>query len=104
MPTSPDLVWQPSLLSLGERVGIDPTFSKLKRVHLDEESWVDVAPGWVSGADRLFEELVAGRAWEQRSRRMYDRRVDEPRLTSTWRAASGDPLEPPVLEEIRIAL
>ena len=65
---------------------------------------MDHAPGWVSGADRLFEEVLEGRDWGQRSRRMYDQRVREPRLTSGWNARSGEGLEPPVLEEIRSAL
>ena len=35
---------------------------------------------------------------------MYDRRVLEPRLTSSWTLDSGMALEPPLLEEIRQAL
>jgi alkylated DNA repair dioxygenase AlkB len=104
MSTSPDLVWQPSLLATGETVDIDRSFSALERIELDDDSWVDHAPGWVTGADRLFEEVLAGRDWGQRSRRMYDQRVREPRLTSPWNIQSGEPLEPPILEEIRRAL
>jgi alkylated DNA repair dioxygenase AlkB len=104
MPSSPELVWQPSLFGAVEAIGIDPSFSRLRRINLDAESWVDHAPGWVSGADRLFEEVLGSREWQQRSRRMYDKRVEEPRLTSPWNARSGEPLEPPVLEEIRVAL
>jgi len=35
---------------------------------------------------------------------MYDQTVREPRLTAPWDAASGEPLQPPILEEIRRAL
>jgi alkylated DNA repair dioxygenase AlkB len=98
---SPDVIWQPSLLALGETIGIDRSFSGLQRVQLDEESWIDHAPAWVSGADLLFGEILTGRKWEQRSRRMYDKRVQEPRLTAPWNLESGEPLEPPILEEIR---
>jgi alkylated DNA repair dioxygenase AlkB len=101
---SPDVIWQPSLLALGETIGIDRSFSGLQRVQLDEESWIDHAPAWVSGADLLFGEILTGRKWEQRSRRMYDKRVQEPRLTAPWNLESGEPLEPPVLEEIRVVL
>ncbi|MEA2461710.1 MAG: hypothetical protein QOH90_1887, partial [Actinomycetota bacterium] len=73
----------------------------LERVQLDPESWVDYVPAWVSGADALFEHLVGSLTWGQRSRKMYDRTVQEPRLTSLWRASSGDPLEPPSLETMR---
>ena len=101
---SSGLVWQPSLLAATEAVDFDRSFARVRRIELDPESWVDHAPAWVSGADRLFEHVLAGRDWGQRSRRMYDRRVLEPRLTSPWNAASGEPLEPPVLEAIRVAL
>jgi alkylated DNA repair dioxygenase AlkB len=104
MATSPDLAWQPSLLALGEAASVDRAFTKLQRIHLDDESWVDHAPDWVSGADLLFEELLAGRSWEQRSRQMYDQRVEEPRLTDSWRAESGQPLAPAILEDIRALL
>lgn len=103
MPPSPNLSWQPSLFGLDE-VGVDRSLARLSRVDLDPEAWVDQVPGWVSGADRLFEEILATREWEQRSRRMYDQTVQEPRLTAPWRADSGQPLEPPVLEEIRAVL
>ncbi len=96
--------WQPSLFALAEEPDIDRSFSTMRRIHLDDESWVDHAPGWVSGPDRLFEELLAGIQWEQRSRHMYDKRVLEPRLTAHWNADSGEPLTPPVLEEMRKAL
>jgi alkylated DNA repair dioxygenase AlkB len=104
MPPSPDLAWQPSLFAAGERSDVDRSFSTLRRIHLDGDSWVDHGPGWLEGADRLFEEVLTGRSWEQRSRRMYDQRVEEPRLTAPWSADSGEPLEPPVLESIRKVL
>jgi alkylated DNA repair dioxygenase AlkB len=96
--------WQPSLLAVEEAMEVDRSFSELRRIELDHESWVDHAPGWISGADRLFEEVLTGRQWEQRSRRMYDKRVQEPRLTAPWDARSDGPLDPPILEEIRWVL
>jgi len=89
---------------VGETLDIDRSFAGVERIQLDDESWVDHLPGWVSGADRLFEETLTGRDWGQRSRRIYDQEVVEPRLTSGWSLRSGDPLLPPVLEEIRGAL
>lgn len=97
-------MWQPSLLGSSERAAIDHSFPELGRIHLDDDSWVDHAPGWLTGADHVFEAILVGRPWEQRSRQMYDQRVEEPRLTAPWDARSGDPLEPPILEEIRRAL
>jgi alkylated DNA repair dioxygenase AlkB len=103
-PPAEELVWQPSLLAVEEVPEVDASFAGLRRVELDHESWVDHLPGWVSGSDRLFEEILAGRDWGQRSRRMYDRRVLEPRLTAPWNIDSGEPLLPPILEEIRALL
>jgi alkylated DNA repair dioxygenase AlkB len=103
MPASPHLTWQPSLFALDDPA-VDRSFSGLGRIDLDDQAWVDHAPGWVSGADRLFEEILAGRGWDQRTRRMYDQTVEEPRLTAPWSLDSGEPLEPPLLEEIRIEL
>jgi alkylated DNA repair dioxygenase AlkB len=82
----------------------DHTFSSLRRIDLDPESWIEHAPGWIAEPDRLFEEILTSRHWQQRSRRMYDRRVLEPRLTAPWSLESGEPLGPPILEEIRVLL
>lgn len=95
--------FQPSLLD-SEPPSFDRAFSRLERLHLDDTSWIDWAPGWVSGSDRLFAELLASRRWESRTRWMYDRRVVEPRLTSPWSVAQGVPLEPAVVDELRRAL
>ena len=80
-PNAPDLAWQPSLWA-EQSTCVDASFSGLERTHLDENSWVDYCPRWVSGSDRAFEEMLRNVAWSQRRRRMYDRVVDEPRLTS----------------------
>ena len=104
MSPSPDLIWQPSLFSADERPDVDRSFAALKRVRLDHQAWVDHASGWVSGSDLVFEQILEGRDWAQRSRRMYDQTVQEPRLTAPWNAHSGEPLDPPILEDIRAAL
>lgn len=105
MRTSPDhFVWQPSLLAAAEEIDFDRRFSNVKRIRLDDESWVDQAPNWVSGSDALFEEIIRARDWGQRKRRMYDQKVLEPRLTAPWNAKSGEPLDPPILDDIRQVL
>ena len=104
MSTSPHLSWQPSLFEAANETSIDRGFQGLERIQLDPASWIDYAPAWMTGSDALFAELVDGRDWGQRSRPMYERRVKEPRLTSLWRASSGEPLEPPILEEMRTVL
>jgi len=100
----PELAWQPSLFAMHDAIAVDQTFAGVERIELDSDSWVDHGPGWVRGADRLYDEVVATRDWGQRTRRMYDKNIVEPRLTSGWNLASGEPLEPPILEEIRLLL
>jgi alkylated DNA repair dioxygenase AlkB len=82
----------------------DPSLRKTERIWLDGEAWLDRVDGWVAGADVLFDTIVSGTAWGQRTRRMYDRDVVEPRLTAHWSMASGEPLHPPILESMRAAL
>jgi len=104
MSSSPDLIWQPSLLDAGPAPGIDETFAAAVRIDLDRRSWIERVPGWVSGSDALFDHLLKTADWGQRTRTMWDREVLEPRLTSWWGAESGRPLEPPILERMRRAL
>jgi alkylated DNA repair dioxygenase AlkB len=99
-----DLSWQPSLLDAGPEPGIDETFAGAVRVDLDKRSWIDRVPGWVADSDALFAHLLATADWGQRTRKMWDHEVLEPRLTSWWGAGSGKPLEPPILERMRQAL
>ena len=80
------------------------SFTGLRRIQLDEASWLDHLPGWVSGSDGLFAQVLATRPWGERTRWMYDRRVREPRLTASWNLGSGLPLEPAILEEMRRCL
>ncbi|MGA8045783.1 MAG: alpha-ketoglutarate-dependent dioxygenase AlkB [Dermatophilaceae bacterium] len=71
----------------------------MSRVQLDQRSWVDVRPGWLSAPDVLFENLVREVPWHAERRQMYDRIVDVPRLTKFY--GRGDPLPHPVLDSAR---
>jgi alkylated DNA repair dioxygenase AlkB len=95
------LTWQPSLLDADPEPAVDGTFAGAVRIDLDSRSWIERCPGWVAGSDTLFDELVRTAAWSQRTRKMWDNEVLEPRLTAWWGASSGDPLEPPILERMR---
>jgi len=46
---------------------------------------VELRRGWLLGSDTMCEELIASVPWGQQRRRMYERVVDEPRLS--WRSA-----------------
>jgi len=82
----------------------DASFASLQRIELDPESWIEYAPEWLGGSDLFFEQVFKGHNWAQRSRWMYEKMVLEPRLTAHWHLGSGAPLQPVLLEEIRLAL
>jgi alkylated DNA repair dioxygenase AlkB len=104
MSAAHDLAWQASLLDAGPEPAVDRSFSGAVRIELDKRSWIERVPGWVSGSDALFALLLETADWGQRTRKMWDQEVLEPRLTSSWRAESGRSLRPPVLEAMRRAL
>lgn len=73
-----DLAWQ-SLDTAELDLGLP------RRRVLAGGAWIDVVPGWLPGADGLFARLLDETPWgPQRSVRMYDRTVPEPRLTHRW--------------------
>jgi alkylated DNA repair dioxygenase AlkB len=78
----PVLLAQPSLLGLDEP-SFDPTFAALQRTELGAGAWIDHQPGWLSGHQRVFDDLVESVAWEQHSRPMYERLVVVPRLVGS---------------------
>ena len=59
-------------------------FGRAAEHRLDEHSWITHVPAFVTGHGRLFAELAAIDGWEQRRRWMYNRVVDEPRLTAEY--------------------
>lgn len=75
---------------------------EFERAALDARSWIDLARGWLQGADTLLDVLVESVEWRQGRRQMYGRMVDDPRL-SHWYPA-GSELPHPVFAEIRAAL
>ena len=96
MATSPDLSWQPSLLD-GDEPRVDATFASLVRHQLDERAWVDFCPGWLSGADAVFDEVVDKARWQQPDRPMYGQVVTQPRLNAKWPKLA-------IIEDMRAAL
>jgi alkylated DNA repair dioxygenase AlkB len=63
---------------------------------------VDVLPGWLTGADALFERLVRAVPWRGERRQMYERLVDVPRLLCFY--GVNDLLPDPALATARDAL
>jgi alkylated DNA repair dioxygenase AlkB len=91
---------QRSLLGAGEPE-VDPAVP-FERVALDERSWVDVARGWLRGADTLLDVLIESVEWQRGRRWMYERMVDDPRLSHWYK--DGDPEPHPACAELRRAL
>ena len=92
----PDLAYQGSLLD-GGAPAVDDAFAGLRRVQLDDTCWIDHVPGWLTGSDSVFDELVSTGRFTQRDRMMYDRRVPDPRLTAGWSTDPADGELPAIL-------
>ncbi|GAA3438393.1 hypothetical protein GCM10018954_080090 [Kutzneria kofuensis] len=85
---------QASLFDQAEAPALGP-LTGVRRTQLTEGAWIDVLPGWLTGADLLFERLVGHVPWYAERRQMYDRIVDVPRLVCFYR--EHVPLPDPVL-------
>jgi alkylated DNA repair dioxygenase AlkB len=94
MTTSPISLGTAQLgLFAGDETRIDETFARARRTQLDEASWVEHVPGWLSGDERLLTELLDTAGWEQRDRWMINRTVTEPRLTAEYKDLAEAPQE-----------
>jgi alkylated DNA repair dioxygenase AlkB len=94
-------VRQGSLFDDVETVGL-AALEAARRTRLGDGAWIDVLPGWLSGAGTLFDRLVGRVPWHAERRHMYDRVVAVPRLLSFY--DEDDPLPDPVLDDARAAL
>ncbi|MFD7627907.1 alpha-ketoglutarate-dependent dioxygenase AlkB [Streptomyces sp. NPDC059851] len=93
--------FQGSLFDQGGEIGLGP-LRGLERTPLGAGAWVDHLPGWLSGADALFERLATSVPWRAERRQMYEREVDVPRLLAFYE--EGETLPEPVLDEARDVL
>ncbi|GAA3819917.1 alpha-ketoglutarate-dependent dioxygenase AlkB [Sphaerisporangium flaviroseum] len=94
--------FQGSLLDLCEEAGPGPLGSTVRRTVLAHGAWVDVRPGWIAGADALFDRLMQVVPWRAERRHMYDRIVDVPRLLKFY--DQGEELPDPLLRQAKEAL
>lgn len=95
------MLLQGSLFGESDQAALAP-LDTVRRKDLSHGAWIDLLPGWLTGADALFERLVENVPWYAERRTMYDRVVDVPRLLSFY--GEDDPLPDPVLDEARQAL
>ena len=94
--------FQASLLDLDDEVRPGALGAQVRRTTLTDGAWIDVRPGWLRGADVLFERLSRAVPWHAERRPMYDRVVDVPRLLCFY--GEGDVLPDPALVDIKAAL
>lgn len=94
------LAWQDSLFD-EEHDAL--SFDRVRRLQLDEHSWLDIVTSWLPGHAELFGLLREEAPWQQRERHMYDKLVLEPRLVAAWGRAELDAL-PDQLKDVRRAV
>jgi alkylated DNA repair dioxygenase AlkB len=79
----------------------DSAFKKLERTYLSADAWFDYAPGWLTGHEALFVQLLETVHFRREKRQMYERIVDVPRLIATL---PDDGPVPAIVEDARSAL
>jgi alkylated DNA repair dioxygenase AlkB len=88
-------------LFAGGRPAVAPA-PVFERVALDARSWVEISRGWLLGADTLLEHVIDSVPWRRGRRWMYDRMVDDPRLS--WGYGAAAPPPHPVFVEMGLHL
>jgi alkylated DNA repair dioxygenase AlkB len=96
------VVVQHSLFASSGEVGLAELGASVERRPLSDGAWIDLRPGYVTAADKLFDALASTVPWQEERMHMYDSTVRVPRLLARY--AQGAPLPHPVLEEARSAL
>jgi len=91
---------QRSLFASGE-VALDRD-APWERVALDDSSWVDVCRGHLLGADTVLDVVIDTIPWQCGRRHMYDRMVDDPRLS--YRSPRPELVAHPLLARVRAGL
>ncbi|MGB0112045.1 MAG: alpha-ketoglutarate-dependent dioxygenase AlkB [Ilumatobacteraceae bacterium] len=83
----------------------DSSLARVERRDLDERTWIEHCPNWLTGADGVFDQLVDSLPFRQRTGiPMYDQMVDEPRLTAWWSLEAGGDEPLPMLRDMRLFL
>ncbi len=89
-------VHQRSLFAVGEPQ-VNPEAVNVRH-DLGDGAWIDVRRNWLGGTDVTLDHLIETVDWHRGRRRMFDRMVDDPRLSRGF--GPGDSLPDPCLEEI----
>lgn len=82
------------MFDVGQEFGLRD-LGQVARTTLSHGAWLELLPGWMTGADELFERLVRTVPWRAERRPMYDNVVAVPRLLSWY--GRGERLPDPAL-------
>ena len=97
---------QGSLLDQVDDVGLRTLDTGVRRTPLSRGAWIDVRPGWLTGADELFARLSlggpAGVDWRSERRVMWEREVATPRLLRFY--GDREQWPDPILQQARSML
>jgi alkylated DNA repair dioxygenase AlkB len=94
--------FQASLFDCDRAPELAALAGRVRRTRLRDGAWIDLCPGWLSGADALFERLREVVPWRAERRQMYERVVDVPRLLCFYR--EHQPLPDPALDTMKAEL
>lgn len=86
------LAVQGSLLDAATEPAHDPAFGAVTRTDLGCGAWLDLVPGWLSGAETLLDRVLTAAPWAAHKRWMYDKVVSEPRLSTRGWVGAPDPV------------
>ena len=86
-------IHQSTLLG-GTEPAVTPA-ARTERIQMGATSWIDVTREWLGGADVLAVRLAETVPWRQGRRRMWDRMLDDPRL-SYWARRDDQPFDPSI--------
>jgi len=78
---------------------VHPLAGGVRRRELSHGAWVDLRPGWLTGASALFDRLREHVPWHGERRQMYDSMLTVPRLMAHYDA--DRPLPDPLLVQLR---
>ena len=93
---------QTSLFDAAPQITLGSLPDRVVRQELGRGAWVDLLPGWMSGADALFDALLSKLDWVEERRQMYERVVLVPRLLRFY--GEDEELPDPALTRARDAL
>lgn len=70
---------------------IDTSFKTARRFALDDHSWIEIVPDWMSGASLLYEQMRSSVLWLEHDRRMFNKVIREPRMTAVYQTLAEVP-------------